>query len=305
MSQDPGQKYLNTGFNFTSEHHDTYPYINPNKADLSGKYVFITGASKGVGKSTALSYARAGAAGIALGARSPLSSIVNDVLEAAKSAGRPSPRILTLRLDVTDRNSVEAAAKSVSEVFDGLLDILINNAGYLSSWAGIPDTDPDDWWRDWEVSVKGVYLVTRFFWPLLLTSSLKIIINVRSMGALMNSRHGSAYCLAKLASLRFAEYIAQDHGEGADGMLAIAFHPGQLKTDLALGLPEYLHGALVDGVELSGDTLVWLGRERREWLSGRYVSANWDMEELSGKKEQIVRADLLKVRMAVNEFAMQ
>ncbi|KAJ4373203.1 hypothetical protein N0V83_003496 [Neocucurbitaria cava] len=296
------------GANFTSEHHDTYPYIDPTNADLSGKYVLITGASKGVGKSAALSYARAGASGIALGARSSLSSIVLEVQEAAKSAGRPEPKVVPLHLDVTDRKSVEAAAQAVSEEFDGRLDVLINNAGYLSKWGGIPDTDPEDWWRDWEVNVKGVYLVTRAFWPLLLKSppSTRIIINVTSMGALMNGRHGSAYCSAKLASVRFTEYIHQDHGEGsADGMLAIAFNPGQLKTDLALGLPEYLHGYLMDGPELSGDTLVWLGKERREWLSGRYVSANWDMEELSAKREEIVRADLLKVRMAVNEFPLQ
>ena len=175
----------------------------------------------------------------------------------------------------------------------------------MSKWNGIPDTDPDDWWQDWEVNVKGVYLVTRAFWPLLLKSSLKIIINVTSIGALTNTPHGSAYGPAKLASLRFTEYIAQDHGERADGIISIAVHPGSLKTDLSLCLPEHLHGLLVDSPEISGDTLTWLGSERRQWLSGRYVSANWDMEELSKKREEIVKADLLKVRMAVNTFPSQ
>jgi hypothetical protein len=75
-----------------------------------------------------------------------------------------------------------------------------------------------------------------------------------------------------------------------------------VKTELALGMPEYMHELLVDTPELAGDTLVWLGSERREWLGGRYVSATWDLEEVCGRKEEIVKNDLLKVRLAVNVF---
>jgi NAD(P)-dependent dehydrogenase (short-subunit alcohol dehydrogenase family) len=271
---------------------------------LSGKHVFITGASKGVGKATAISYAKAGASGIALGARSDLSPIVQEVLEAANSAGHSEPQILTLSLDVTNRESVDAAAKTVSKAFDGRLDILINNAGYLSGFSGIPDTDPDEWWRDWEVNVKGTYLVTRAFWPLLLKSDTKIILNIASIGAVLTVPNNSSYGSGKLAVLRLTEFINQDHGhgEGKDGMLAIAVHPGGVKTELALGMPEYMHEHLVDTPELAGDTLVWLGKERREWLGGRYVSATWDLEEVCGKEEEIVKSDLLKVRLAVNPF---
>ncbi|CBX94185.1 similar to oxidoreductase [Plenodomus lingam JN3] len=303
MSQDLGQSYLNNGLNFTPTiHHDTYPYIDPARSDLSGKYVFITGASKGVGKVIALSYAKAGAAGIALGARSPLGPVVDEIIEAARSAGREEPRVVTLRLDVTDRASVESAARDVSEIFDGRLDVLINNAGYLSPFAGIPDTDPDDWWRDWEVNVKGVYLVTRSFWPLLLKSTLRIIINVTSMGALMTPAHGTAYGGAKLAGMHFTEHVNKDHGAGKDSMLVIAVHPGAVKTELALGLPEDYHEILNDEPALAGDTMVWLTRGRREWLGGRYISANWDMEQLSGKREEIEKGELLKLRLAVNTF---
>jgi NAD(P)-dependent dehydrogenase (short-subunit alcohol dehydrogenase family) len=288
---------------FTSTaRHDTYPYINPKNANLSGKHVFITGASKGVGKATAISYAKAGASGIALGARSDLSPIVHEVLEAANSAGHPEPQILTLSLDVTSRESVDAAAKSVSEAFSGRLDILINNAGYLSGFSGIPDTNPDEWWKDWEVNVKGTYLVTRALWPLLLKSDMKIIINIASIGAVLTVPHNSSYGSGKLAVLRFTEFINQDHGEGKDGMVAIAVHPGGVKTELALGMPEYMHEHLVDTPELAGDTLVWMGSERREWLGGRYVSATWDLEEVCGREEEIVTNDLLKVRLAVTAF---
>jgi NAD(P)-dependent dehydrogenase (short-subunit alcohol dehydrogenase family) len=288
--------------NFTpTDRHDTYAYITPTKLNLSGKHILITGASKGVGRATAISYAKAGASRIALGARSSLSDVVSDVQSAAKNAGHPEPQVLALDLDVTSKDSVDAAVKDVAEKFDGKLDVLINNAGSLAPFAGIPDTDPEAWWRDYEVSVKGPFLMTRAFWALLLAGS-KIIINITSIGALMIVPQSSSYGPAKLASLRFTDFINQDHGvgQGKDGMVAIAVHPGGVQTELALNMPGHMHGWLVDTPELAGDTLVWLGSERREWLGGRYVSACWDMEELEELRGEIVEGDLLKMRLAVD-----
>jgi NAD(P)-dependent dehydrogenase (short-subunit alcohol dehydrogenase family) len=269
---------------------------------LNGRVVLITGASKGVGKAAALSYAKAGASGIVLAARSPLDAIAQEVKSAAKQAGRPEPQVLALELDVTDRSSVESAVEQVSHAFSNRLDILINNAGYLPSFSAIGSSDPDEWWRGWEVNVKGVYLVTRFFWPLLLNSPLRIIINMSSICAFYNTPLSTSYGSTKLAVMKFTEYIEQDHGPGKDGVLAFGLHPGGVMTELASCLPEAYHEYLVDTPELAGDTCVWLGAERREWLAGRYVSAGWDLEELEGRKEEIVKGDLLKVRLAVNSF---
>jgi len=288
------------GLNFTETwRHDTYPYIDPTKADLTGKNVLITGASKGIGKATAISYAKAGASGIALAARSDLSTIVQSVKEAAQTAGRAEPNVITLNLDVTNRLSVDSAAEKLSSAFASL-DVLVNNAGYLSDFASILDSDPDSWWRDWEVNVKGMYLVTRAFWPLLLQSHLKLIINMASIGATFMPPLCSSYTTTKLAVMRLTEYINQDHGAGTDGVLAIAVHPGGVMTELASNMPEDMHGLLIDTPELAADTFVWMSGERREWLGGRYVAVNWDVEELGKRIDEIVKGDLLKVRLAVN-----
>ncbi|KAG9191512.1 hypothetical protein G6011_10246 [Alternaria panax] len=300
MSKEFGGKRASNGINFTTtERHDTYAYIAPTNFNLSGKHILITGASKGVGRATAISYAKASASRIALGARSSLSDVTSEVQSAAKNAGHPEPQVLALDLDVTSKESVDTAVKEVAEKFEGRIDVLVNNAGSLAPFAGIPDTDPEAWWRDYEVSVKGPYLMTRAFWSLLLTGS-KIVINITSIGAVMVVPQSSSYGPAKLASLRFTEFIDRDHGKGKDGMVAIAVHPGGVQTELALGMPGHMHGWLVDTPELAGDTLVWLGSERRGWLGGRYVSACWDMEELQERKGEIVKGDLLRMRLAVD-----
>lgn len=288
-----------SGFTFTKTiHNDTYAYISPTHTNLSHKSVLITGASKGIGRETALSYAKSGASKIALGARSSLSSLSSDLVSTAKAAGHPAPQILTLELDVTSHSSVAVAAEKVTAEFGGL-DVLINNAGYLEPFVKIADSNPEDWSRVWDVNVKGVYNTTRAFLPLLLATQggLKTILNVSSIGAHLVMPGASGYQTTKLALLRFSEFVMAEYGE--EGILALNIHPGGVATELANGMPEVMHKVLIDQPRLAADTVVWLTGERREWLAGRYVSCTWDMEELLEKRGEIEKKDLLKVRMAV------
>jgi hypothetical protein len=55
----------------------------------------------------------------------------------------------------------------------------------------------------------------------------------------------------------------------------------------------------IDTAELSADTIVFLVREKRDWLAGRYVNCTWDMPELMAQKEEIVNGDKLKVRLVI------
>lgn len=126
-------------------HNDTYPAISPLSANLSGKSVIVCGASRGIGKAIALSYARAGANQIAIGARSDLTAVGKEIEAAAKEAKRTIPKVLPLGLDVTSKESVAKAAEEVKKVF-GKVDILINNAGILGRPGLVGDVDVDDWY---------------------------------------------------------------------------------------------------------------------------------------------------------------
>jgi NAD(P)-dependent dehydrogenase (short-subunit alcohol dehydrogenase family) len=159
-------------------HNDTYPAIDPTQHDLTGKAVFISGATRGIGRATSVSFAKAGASLIAIGARSDLTATKDAVKEAAKAAGQPEPQILQLKLDVSSPRSVSEAVAEVEKTF-GRLDILVNNAGVISM-ALIADSKPEEWWRNYEVNVKGPYLTSRACLPLLLKSEngLKQILTV-------------------------------------------------------------------------------------------------------------------------------
>jgi NAD(P)-dependent dehydrogenase (short-subunit alcohol dehydrogenase family) len=182
--------------------------------------VAITGASKGIGRATALSFAKAGAGGIVLLARSrsDLSRLEDELVREANP-----PQILSLAVDVTDRAAVEKAAATVKSRF-GKVDVLINNAGYLGDWAPIADSDPEDWWKTWEVNVKGVYLVTKFFVPLLLEGALKTVVAVSSIGAIVTTPRLSAYETTKAAMLKLNDYLMAGYGD--KGLIAFGIHPG-------------------------------------------------------------------------------
>ncbi|KAL2022827.1 hypothetical protein VTK56DRAFT_4358 [Thermocarpiscus australiensis] len=282
---------------FVTPHTDTYPLISPANADLSGKSMLITGASKGIGRTTAIRFAIAGCSKIALAARSPLSEVEKEVKAAAIAAGRPEPQILSLNVDVTSEKSVRGAASRVSEAFGGSLDVLITNAGYLEQWKPIAESDPAEWWKSWETNIKGTYLFARYFIPLVLESSVKTVITLSSLGATNLNYGASAYQTTKFATCRLTEFIDQEYHD--KGLVAIAVHPGGVKTELALNMPKEMHNVLLDTPEIAADAMVWLAKERREWLAGRFFCCNWDVKELEDRKDEIVNKDLLKFRLRV------
>jgi len=299
MSQNPLAKKSSNGVDFTPTiRNDTYDFVKPEQWDLSSRSVLVTGASKGLGKDNAISFARAGASKIAIAARSGMEEVEKEMKAAAQRAGKKEPTVLSLKLDVMDKQSVSDAVAKIEKEFGGL-DIVINNAGALEQFTPIADSDPDDWWRTWQVNTFGAYLVARGTIPLLLKKEggLKTILNVSSIGAHFVMHGASAYQTSKLALIRFTEFVNAEYGE--QGILSFAVHPGGVMTELSSGMPEASHHMLSDKPALAADTFVWLTAERRDWLASRYISCTWDMKEFSEMKEKIEKRDLLKVRLDV------
>ena len=285
------------GYNFTSAlRKDTYPAIDPTKLDLQGKYVFLSGASKGIGRAAAISFAKAGVAAIAIAARSDLSSVEREMREAATMTGKKVPQITSLFLDILDRQSIERAAEETAKAF-GRLDILINNAGAMEEFKPTIESDPDQWWQTWTVNIRGTYLLTRALLPLMLEGGDKHIIILTSIGAFMPAPGGSGYQITKLALLRYADYLNIEYG--SQQVVSYALHPGAIPTEVGLTLPKHLHAKMIDTPELAADTIVFLASEKREWLRGRYISCTWDMPEFLSMKEEIVAGDKLKIKLVL------
>jgi NAD(P)-dependent dehydrogenase (short-subunit alcohol dehydrogenase family) len=264
------------------------------KLSLKGKNILITGAARGIGRETALSYAKAGASGIFILDLTDPKPVENEILQVTKAHDLPSPQVVCSMTDITDLAAVEKAAETVRATL-GAIDILVNNAGYLAPYKPLGESDPITWWRNFEVNVKGVYLITRCFLPLVLQSNDKTIIVLSSIGALHNLSGGSGYETTKLVVLKINNYLNAEYA--AQGLLVYAVAPGGVQTALASGFPGHLGHLLQDTPQMAADTIVFLTQERRDWLAARYVDSRWDMTEFLAKKEAIIKDDLLKIQL--------
>jgi NAD(P)-dependent dehydrogenase (short-subunit alcohol dehydrogenase family) len=204
---------------------------------------------------------------------------------------------------VTIAADVEAAVADCLARF-GALDVADANAGYLGPWTKIGLSDPAGWWWNWEVNVKGVYHVIRFALPPLIESAQRHaaagqsgghLLLLSSIGAQLLMPGASDYQTSKHAINRLCEFVQVDHGD--DGIKCFALHPGGVSTELGRSMPEAMHAYLVDDPMLAAGFAVWLCSGQADWAKGRYLSATWDVSELSALRETILRDDLLVNRL--------
>lgn len=284
-------------------HHDRYGAIDP-KAALSnsaaGKVVFIAGASRGIGQATAVAFAEAGAKAVFITARSE--DALKETQALIKRANLDTLCHYAV-CDVTKAVEVEAAVADCVASFGGI-DVADANAGYLAPWVKIGESDPEGWWRNWEVNVQGSYHVIRFTLPHLIESARKYaaegksgghLILLSSVGAQVVMPGASDYQTSKHAINRLCEFVQSDHD--ADGIKCMAIHPGGVATDLGKTMPEGMHEYLVDSPDLAACFAVWVSSGKADWAKGRYLSANWDVTELTEMKDDILQNDLLVNRL--------
>lgn len=249
----------------------------------------------------ALSFAKAGASPIALGDIGDFGDLEQDLIAAAAENGHSSPpKVLLLKLDVTDHVQVAAAAAKVKEVFNRKLDILIHNAGVMSPRLLVVDFDEKSWLRTIAVNLEGVFLVSKYFVPLLQESEggLKTMVNLNSVASVGLRPCSSDYATSKAAVLKFTEMLLVEEAE--KGLLAFSVHPGGVMSKMSeVAFPKELWHLFEDQTQLAGDTIAWLTQVRREWLAGRWLSCNWDMEELLNRRTEIEDGDKLKMRLVM------
>ncbi|KAJ8124648.1 hypothetical protein O1611_g8993 [Lasiodiplodia mahajangana] len=258
-------------------HRDMYPALEPSNPDIAanGKTVLITGVSGGVGKAIAHAWATAEAGAIVISGRRM------EVLNSIAGEIRESHRGITVLAHPADLRSEE----SVKELWEkaiitiGTVDVLINNAGSLND-APIGDIEPGQWWNDFEVNVKGTYLMCLYFLKQSGGKGTIITISSGAAGGLVPNM--SSYIPSKLAQMKFMEFIHLEN----PGVRVFTLLPGLLKTQM---LPKMYFPFARDDPMLTGGMSLLLCTPRADWLRGGVMSVNWDFEEMEEHKEEILR----------------
>jgi NAD(P)-dependent dehydrogenase (short-subunit alcohol dehydrogenase family) len=190
---------------------------------LKGKIAIVTGASRGIGRSIALALSREGVF-VALGARS-----LDDLRRVASTIESEGGRALPLALDVTNKTSIEAAAKKIGSAL-GEVDIVVNNAGVAGSSKTV-DMDDALWDEHLKVNLTGAYWVTQAFLPSLIAKKWGRIINIASTAGKVGFLYTAAYCASKHGLLGLTRALAIEMAKYNITVNAIC--PGFVSTDMA------------------------------------------------------------------------
>jgi 3-oxoacyl-[acyl-carrier protein] reductase len=258
---------------------------------LAGRGCVVTGASRGIGRETALALCAEGA-NVLLVARDE--QRLREVQEEADGAGKKTGgRAAVLALDVTAEEAGERMLAVATEYF-GCLDVLVNNAG-AAQWRDLDEIPDEDWRAQYELNVMAPLRAMRAAAPAMAERGWGRVVNVCSTAGKRPSASMPEYSVAKAAELSLSRLFADRFAN--QGVLVNAICPGPVESEMwmdpggLLDQSQQMSGAatrqealeaagakrpigrLADPAEIAG-AIVFLCSERASYVSG----AAWSVD---------------------------
>jgi NAD(P)-dependent dehydrogenase (short-subunit alcohol dehydrogenase family) len=272
------------------------------KVDLTGQVALVTGGGGGLGRAFALALAKAGAR-VAVTART--AELLAETTELVERGGG---RALAIPGDVTAPDAVTRVVTTAESEL-GPIDILVNSAGVVGPLGYDWDIDPEDWWRAFEVNVLGSFRCAREVLAGMVTRKRGRIVNVSSGAGFNRLPQMGAYCATKAAVTQWTKILAED--TRAHGIAVFAFHPGAVRTAMLAGLTgspdvpkevgDRFRALVSQGrdtpIERCAQMVLFLVSGRADALSGRFIRAQDNEEDLVRRAEEIQRDDLHTVTL--------
>ncbi|MCJ1439508.1 hypothetical protein MMC27_008902 [Xylographa pallens] len=261
-------------------HHDTYPAIDPTRPELSatGKNVLITGGGTGIGAAITRAFAKAGAANIIILARRK--ELLESVKASIESTADNKSKVHVFSVDISNEDNMKEVFEDIVKSI-GKIDVLVANAAYLNTPALVKDVSVDDFWRGFEVNVKGLLITCQAFLRSAVENPTFIMIS-SGAGLMRYSGPKSGYATSKVAGMRLMDYLAGDNPH----VNVYTLHPGIVMSDMAVKSGAASEDEL-DKAELPGGFCVWLASPEAVFLRNKVIWTNWDVEEMMAKKDEI------------------
>jgi NAD(P)-dependent dehydrogenase (short-subunit alcohol dehydrogenase family) len=194
-------------------------------AELEGKVGLVTGGTSGIGRDTAVLFAKAGAKVVVAGRREPEGKETVELIRATGGDG------LFVKTDVSKASEVETLVKKVVEKF-GRLDVAFNNAGIEGVWTSIISESEDDWDRTFDINLKGVWLCMKYeIRQMLKQGGAGAIVNMASVAGLIGLAGAAAYCASKHGVMGLTKAVALETARS--GIRINAVCPAVVETPMA------------------------------------------------------------------------
>jgi NAD(P)-dependent dehydrogenase (short-subunit alcohol dehydrogenase family) len=192
---------------------------------LQGKVAVVTGGASGIGRATALLFARESASVVVVDINEKAGRAVAEEIQSSGGSA------IFVKCDVTNSDDCRMVIEKTLERF-GRLDILFNNAGIIRR-ASVVDTTEEEWDRVMAVNVKSVFLCSKYAIPVMAEAGGGVIVNTASGWGLVGGKNAASYCASKAAVVNLTKAMAIDHGPQNIRVNAVC--PGDTATDMLRG----------------------------------------------------------------------
>ena len=240
-------------------------------AELEGKVGLVTGGTSGIGRDTAVLFAKAGAKVVVAGRREQAGQETVELIRAAGGDG------LFVKADVSKTSEVEALIQKVVEKF-GRLDLAFNNAGIEGVWVPIIQQSEEDWDRTININLKGVWLCLKYeIKQMLKQGGGGAIVNMASVTGLIGSAGAAAYTASKHGVMGLTKAAALETARS--GIRINAVCPAVIETSMAerlFGAPP-VHKKVLSYHPIGrfgkttevAEAIVWMCSDRASFMTGQ------------------------------------
>lgn len=240
---------------------------------LQKKVAIVTGASRGIGREIALTYAREGASVVINYSSSEEQAAA--LLEQIQSEGGLAA---IYKADVSVENEAKGLIQFTIETF-GRLDVLVNNAGITKDGVLI-NMSVEDWDRVVTTNLRGTFLTCKFGIRQMMRQRAGKIINLSSISGLLGNAGQSNYAASKAGVIGLTKSIAQEYS--AKGITANVISPGYIETEMTQAVPDELKQPKIDATLLKrvGSTsemagvAVFLASPLSDFVNGAVIRAD-------------------------------
>ena len=194
---------------------------------LEGKVALVAGGSRGIGRSSALAFAEAGADVVVSSRKLPDLEVVAEEIRATGRKG------LAVASHIAKTEELKSLVDQVMAEF-GRIDILLNNAGTNPYYGPIIDAEERAWDTTMNVNLKGIFLLSQMVAKIMHDQGGGSIINTASAGGLRPGNNQGIYSVTKAALIMLTKVMAKEWGQF--GIRANAIAPGVIKTRLSEAL---------------------------------------------------------------------